>query len=93
MAKRRHHCGQGFLGHRQRQPDLAQDQGRLFVGVLLGKNADIHITCLGKFLTAPVTNYSSRGGALQRYLTHVMFLISLSSVRGIRAKKPRKAEA
>lgn len=32
-----------------------------------------------------------RGGALQRYLPLDKFLISLGSVRGIKAKKPRKA--
>ena len=68
-------------------------EGVYFVGVLVKETADIYITTLGEFLAAPVMNYSSRGGALQRYLPLEKFLISLGSVRGIKAKKPRKAAA
>ncbi|MTH61100.1 hypothetical protein [Paracoccus litorisediminis] len=66
-------------------------EGVYYVGVLVKETEDVYITTLGEFLTAPTLNYSARGGALQRYLPLDKFLISLGSVRGIKAKKPRKA--
>lgn len=70
-----------------------RSEGDYFVGVLIKETADIYITTLSLFLAALVTNHSSRRVAWQRYLPLVKFLISLGSVRGIKAKKPRKAAA
>lgn len=66
-------------------------EGVYYVGILVRETEDIYVTTLGEFLEAPMLNYATRGGALQRYLPLDKFLISLGSVRGIKAKKPRKA--
>lgn len=68
-------------------------EGVYLVGVLVKETGDVYISTLGEFQTAPVLDYSSRRGALQRYLPLDRFLISLGSVRGMKAKKPRKAAA
>lgn len=68
-------------------------EGVYYVGVLVKETDDIYITTLGEYLKAPVMNFTSRGGALQRYLPLDRFLISLGSVRGIKAKKPKQVAA
>lgn len=66
-------------------------EGVYYVGVAVKETGDLYMTTLGEFLAAPVKNYSARGGALQRYLPLDRFLISLGSMRGVKAKKPKRA--
>lgn len=68
-------------------------EGVYYVGIQTKETGDLYIATLGDFNKAPVLNYESRGGALQRYLPLDKFLISLGSVRGMKAAPKRKVAA
>lgn len=68
-------------------------EGVYYVGVQTKETGDIYIATLADFNAAPMLNYQQRGGALQRYLPLDKFLISLGSVRGMKAPAKRKVAA
>lgn len=65
-------------------------EGVYLIGIQTKETGDLYLAALGDFLKAPMLNYESRGGALQRYLPLDKFLIQLGTVRGMKTPKARK---
>jgi hypothetical protein len=68
-------------------------EGVYFVAIQTKETGDLYVATLGDFYAAPVLNYESRGGALQRYLPLDRFIIQLGSVKGVARPKRRSAAA
>lgn len=64
-------------------------EGVYLVGVQTKETGDLYLATLADFNSAPVLNYESRGGALQRYLPLDRFIIQLGSVQKVSHPKRR----
>lgn len=67
-------------------------EGVYLVGIQTKETGDLYLTTLGEFNKAPMLNYASRGGALQRYLPLDKFLVQLGSVKPVK-KATRRGSA
>lgn len=68
-------------------------EGVYYVGIQTKETGDLYLATLADFNAAPVLNYESRGGALQRYLPLDKFLIQLGSVRANLKQRPQRMAA
>lgn len=54
-------------------------EGVYLIGIQTKETGDLYLATLADFNAAPMLNYESRGGALQRYLPLDKFIISMGS--------------
>lgn len=59
-------------------------EGVYLIAIQTKETGDLYLTTLDEFNKAPMLNYASRGGALQRYLPLDRFIVQLGSVQKVK---------